>query len=386
MIKLRFKKSLLIITFSILCISLMMAGFLPNAHAQRNVNIGDIFVVDDTAEVVFKINPITGDRIIVSDFLNPSQGPAGDEPKDLVMEPNGSLCVLDSDGGTNEIGAIYNVNVLSGDRTVTSDLGDPEQGPMGNVPERVAIFTNGNLYFSDRDGPDDNDGAILQVDKDTGFRTLVTDFANPAQGPLAQNPNKITEGPGGVIYVTTSLGGVGNEGILFEVDPVTGNRTIISQLGDAGQGPLATNVTWITANPAGGPIYLSNNSTPETIMMVDPNTGNRTIVSDFSNPGQGPTNENIGGIAIEADGQLLVNGRVPDAVYRIDPILGLRKVVSDLNNPAEGPIGSFPQGIIVATVATIVTVPTMSEWGLIATAAFLGIISFIIIRRRNATV
>jgi len=46
---------------------------------------------------------------------------------------------------------------------------------------------------------------------------------------------------------------------------------------------------------------------PETILSVNPVTGNRQIITDFNNAGQGPTESNVQGIVVDDNGQILVN-------------------------------------------------------------------------------
>jgi len=70
----------------------------------------------------------------------------------------------------------------------------------------------------------------------------------------------------------------------------------------------------------------------------------------------------------------------------VNPATGIRTVVSNYDDPGQGLLGGFAAGIIIATVATemlVAEVPTLSEWGLIAMASILGIIGFMVMRRRK---
>lgn len=379
-------RSFLTITISLFIIFTVSLFVTPNVKAD--INIGDILVVEDGSDVnpdgvVFIINPNTGQRTILTDFGNPAQGPGDDEPRDLTMEPNGDICVLNSDGGTDDTGELLHVDAQTGRRTLITDFGNPAQGPVGDLPQNVALFSNGDLYVSDRDAPSGN-GGIYIVDKGTGLRTILTDLSDGGQGPTADSARDIAEGPGGILYLSTTSGGFDNGGVLFEVNRNTGFRTVISEFGQPLQGPLAS-VRWINVDQVTGTVYVLNNSNTNTVLSVNPNTGNRQLISDIDNPGQGPTDTNVQGLAMLEDGRLLVNGNNNDNLLRIDPNTGFRVVLSDYDDPAEGPLGGFGQGIIIATVATqMVTeiVPTLSEWGLIAMAGILGIVGFIVARRR----
>ncbi|MCH7519564.1 MAG: IPTL-CTERM sorting domain-containing protein [Candidatus Dadabacteria bacterium] len=47
------------------------------------------------------------------------------------------------------------------------------------------------------------------------------------------------------------------------------------------------------------------------------------------------------------------------------------------------PVGTDPVGVAITPILT--SIPTLSEWGLIAMAAILGIVGFVVMRRRKAT-
>jgi len=362
----------------------MCLGFCSN-NAFAGINPGDILVSDDSTGtddrgVIFNIDPATGQRTVITDFGNPLQGPIGAEPHDLAMEPDGRICVIDDDVGTDGLGLLFRIFFTDGRRTIISDFGDPAQGPLGGNPQGLALFTNGNLYVTDSSAPN-GDGGLFRVDKHTGFRTLVTDLSNAAQGPTAELARDVAEGPGGIIYLITSGGGTDNRGILFQVDPDSGFRTVISDMGDGAQGPTG-NARWFAVSQ-GGVIYVLNNLTPETVLNVDPVTGNRQIVTDFTDAGQGPTEGNVQGIEVDNNSQILVNATQSDLLLSIDPISGIRTVVSDYADPSEGPLGSFGVGIIVAPEIVVAKIPTLNQWGLIAMAGILGIVGFMVIRRRK---
>ena len=64
------------------------------------------------------------------------------------------------------------------------------------------------------------------------------------------------------------------------------------------------------------------------VIRVDPVSGDRTILSDAS-IGSGPGFVSPFGIAVEADGGLVVRDFGLDAVVRVDPVSGDRTLISD---------------------------------------------------------
>lgn len=90
----------------------------------------------------------------------------------------------------------------------------------------------------------------------------------------------------------------------------------------------------------------------EAVMRVDQVSGNCTIVSDDI-IGSGPSFEGLRGIAVECNGTLVVVNRDLKAVMRVDPINGNRTIVSD-NSTGSGPDFSTPFGIAVEANGSLV--------------------------------
>ena len=74
----------------------------------------------------------------------------------------------------------------------------------------------------------------------------------------------------------------------------------------------------------------------EAVVRVDPVTGDRTILSD-AGTGTGPDFVSLRGLAVEADGRLVVVDSVLDALIRVDPVTGDRTILSGGNTSIEDP-------------------------------------------------
>jgi hypothetical protein len=224
-----------------------LLGLIPQAFAQ--LTPGDILVADfeagtDDNGALFKVNPTTGARILLSDFGNAAQGPTGTSPFGVASGDVNSILVIDNQGvGGN--GALFTVNPATGVRAILSDFGDPAQGPTGVDPVGIALGVGGIILVTDIEAGTDGNGALFSVNPTTGMRTLLSDFGNGAQGPTGKTPTGIAKGAGGVILVIdpdagTDLpddGKVGGNGALFSVNPTNGMRTLLSDFGNAAQGP-----------------------------------------------------------------------------------------------------------------------------------------------------
>ena len=94
----------------------------------------------------------------------------------------------------------------------------------------------------------DQDGVLFSVDP-SGNRAIISDFGNAAQGALGFSPLGVAINASGEILVVDRNAGTGFLGALFSVDP-SGNRTIISDFGDAAQGVLGFDPFGVAIFPA----------------------------------------------------------------------------------------------------------------------------------------
>ena len=159
-------------------------------------------------------------------------------------------------------------------------------------------------------------------------------LANPASaGPL----------PAGTILLTDF-----GTNAVFEIDPATGNRTILS--GDGrGAGPSLVAPAGIAVLPNGEllvsaagspPPPAGSGNPPATIFLIDPATGNRTVLSDPTH-GTGPNLVAPRQITLGAGGNLIVadlggppgppSGAQfpPPAIFLVNTMTGNRMILSD---------------------------------------------------------
>lgn len=282
---------------------------------------GTILVVDPQVNKLFRVNSITGERTVLSDFSDPTQGPvadssSGDGILGIAVEDSGAILVTakgagsPDEGGTVFRDALLRVDPVTGQRTLFSDFGDPTQGTLGGQCSfGVAVEASGTILVTDCNNLGDSPGGLLfRIDPVTGQRTVLSDFGNPAEGSIAQFPSGIAVEALGSILVAAPFAGSVPEGTLdpggalFRVDPVSGQRTLFSDFGNATQGTTGT--------------FLRNVAVEytNTILVVDQDV-------DSFGPGLG-------------------------ALFRVDPVTGQRSVLSDFSNPELG-LGQAPSGVAV---------------------------------------
>ena len=351
---------------------------------------GTLLVVDATAGTgqlgaLFTVNPHTGARALVSDFGKSAQGPLGVDPDSVVWVPPTLLCpkavvlVLDGNAGTGGSGALFSVEPSTGARTLLSDFGNSAQGPLGSYPVDVAVVPGGLLDLGstvlvlDAFAGTGGQGALFTIDQQNGDRTLVDDFGISAQGSPGVYPDGVTLLPspllglGSVYLATDGSAGTNGLGVLFAINPANGSRTLLSDFGNSSQGPVDPDLSSfpnaVSVVPGGllgpDPIALVTDASAGTnergeLLTVNPETGERTLLSDFGNPAEGPLGVDPDGVLwipsscklLVIDGSAGTNGL--GALFSVDRATGNRTLLSDFGNPAQGTVlGSYPNGVTV---------------------------------------
>lgn len=292
---------------------------------------GDIVVgvrVPGEGGALFRINPMTGDRTVIT---------SSDVGSGLNLQVSDGIC-LDTDGtllisnsGDFGVGRVMRVDPLTGNRTVVSaSNGSPVVGTGPSIvePHWMDIDAQNRILLATKDG-------VLRIDPLTGNRTLLSGVGagnGPAFGDTVVGIDQ--ESDGTILVSTLSR----NVGAVLRVDPNTGDRSILSDA-THGSGPA-----YLQAS-----IVLQGNSIFATtlipdIALIETSTGDRTTVSG-NTVGVGPSLGLSYGIAIDANGQLLVS-TTSSLIIRVDPITGNRTIVSD-NGVGTGPTFFESYGIFV---------------------------------------
>ena len=336
------------------------------AHVAAQPQPGDIVVVDPAATsggALFVVNPVTGRRTLLSDFGNAVQGPLGRKPWSVAVSPSGNYIVADQSAGTDctgfgsGCGAIFSVDRLTGQRAMISDFGAAAQGPVGSQAFGVALDGNGVILATSpyaNSVPNVNDsGALFEVDFG-GTRKEISNFTNVALGPTARPFGLAILGPDVLVAVAGPVSGK-----VVRVNRSTGARTLVTDVYDASQGhlgfvPIAVAVDPVVANRALFLDQLASSTVQGEGMLfsVDLSTGVRTVVSDFTNPAQGPLGFNLSVLAFTAEGDIRVvdfdaGSNSLGAVFKVDRATGQRDCLSDFGSAAQGPLGAEPAGLAI---------------------------------------
>lgn len=275
-----------------------------------------------------RIDPVTGDRTIISDDSLGS-GPSFSYPTDIDMAPNGDLLVINQ----NDNRFLLRVDPATGNRTVVSGNGfsGPGAGPNFSVPYGISQLGNQILVSYSLQLV----GRLGSVDPASGNRTILSGYGSPGAGPVLKAPVGLAVA-GNDIFVADFWSGV------FKVNSSTGDRSLLTPM-SASSGMDSYPVD-LVFGPLGD-LFLSARGGSGSVYLIDTVTGHGTIVSGPSH-GTGPLLDVAAGIGVAADDTIFVGSDGLNAVVRVDPVTGDRTILSDASNGA-GPAFANPQGLLV---------------------------------------
>jgi hypothetical protein len=332
------------------CVALLGGLLLAGSLAQAfpiDIDGDDILVADGGANKLILVDGKTGVRSVLSDFSNPTQGPISNSAINTVGVGRGQIFATVPTEG------IFRVDPRTGHRSLVSNF---NQGAIqGLVGRGVAVDAYGRVLATvDRAIHFDEFRELVRVAPKTDTRVIVTDLTNPAQGGdlSAYLITDLTlEHPGGAIIIGTEFLEFKHAGqaAIYRVDPVTGDRSLLSDFSNPAQGTDVVdleNSVGLAVEHSG--MILANsggNGVRNLLLRIDPQSGNRTVLSDFDNAAQGPLGTDLVGAAVQYSGHVFVAAGDPTAsdptqrnkLFRVNPHTGRRVVFSDSTNPSQGP-------------------------------------------------
>jgi hypothetical protein len=306
----------------------------------------------DNLGALILVNPRTGHRSVLSDFGNKDQGDLGHSDLSSVAVGRGGqiyVSALFSGDPAFGGGALFEVDPDTGERKLLSNLS--QRNIQGFLYYGLAVNAQGKV-IANLIKLVKSTYALVQIDPKTDKRALITDLTNRAQG-VTESDRFITDlaiERLGTILIGTARGSGQPDSVIFRVDPVTGKRRLLSDFADDAQRDHVDDVVdlWFSKGLAietSGQILAASGGNPSVaprnlLLRIDPNTGKRTVLSDFDNPEQGNLGVSLAGVALEKSGNIIVGASDPSvtifSLFRVQPKTGQRVLLSDSNNPAQG--------------------------------------------------
>ena len=305
---------------------------------------------------LYAVDPATGMRTQLSDLTDPSEGQTLGNWR--IASDFGHIVATGLSTTQQDDGLLVRIDPSTGQRTVVSDFQNPAQGPIGYTPFGVFVLSSTSYLVTDRgQGGGGNGAALWGVDN--GVRTKITDFNDPSEGPLGKSPEGVAIDGSGQMWVVdaeagTDCTGFGDHcGGLFRVAP-NGQRTLVSDFGDPAQGPLGDDPVGLVLDADGSFLVIDQFAGAcgcGELFRVYPATGQRVLLSDFGNAAQGPSGgRNPTAVAVAADGSILTDGcpgaSGNGAICRIDRLTGNRTNFADFGDPSLGPVVIGPMGTL----------------------------------------
>ncbi len=350
------------------CVAVIVISGISSTPSTLAVelNEGDI-LSSGVAPVVVRVDPATGDGDIVSGTLNGvtvGTGPDITARGSVGLEANGNLVVAN-----NGSDSVIRIDPLTGNRQIVSGCIDTPIFPGCTLagtgtdsfrnPTDAVVESDGNILVIDQRPPPTS--ILFRVDPVSGDRTIVSSNSI-GNGPAFSSPTILALDLDGNILVCCQFGAI------YRVDPITGDRAVVSQDNGVGVPPTGSGRDFgqvsQMAVEADGSIVVTNIGPPTDayVLRVNPLSGDRTVVSGCdaflgvctSIVGTGTNLVSPGGISVESDGSLIVSDRgavpppgVPGVLFRIDPLSGDRSIVSSFA------VGSGPVGVGALTIVSL---------------------------------
>lgn len=235
-------------------------GYLPNAGLMLASN-GKLYGTTpyggaDGRGVIYEFDPAAGTYHVMFTFLSSF----GNQPRSgLIEATNGKFYGTAPWGGSGIYGVIYEFNLATRAAVIrhnfTTATGSAPAGP-------VMQASNGKLYGMTQEGGANNQGVVYEYDLSTSTYTKHADLSEAS----GRNPyGGLTQSSGnGKLYGLTQWGGGNGEGAIIQLDPETGAFQSVVSLGltlggrpvhgftEAPNGKLycATNIRLLEFNPA----------------------------------------------------------------------------------------------------------------------------------------
>ncbi len=168
--------------------------------------------------VIFSYNPATYTYTDLLDFDNGSD-PMGAYPKGSLIEVNGLLYGTTFLGGAHAYGVIFSYDPATHTYTDLLDFNNLN-APKGAKPYGSLIEVNGLLYGMTTEGGASGFGVIFSYDPATSTYTDLLDFNN-SSAPMGAYPYGSLIEVNDLLYGMTYRGGANNYGVIFSYGPIT---------------------------------------------------------------------------------------------------------------------------------------------------------------------
>ncbi len=167
---------------------------------------------------VFKFDPATKQLSTLYQFTG---GNDGGQPQGGVISANGLLYGTTSQNGASNAGTLFSVDPATGAQTTIHTFGGAGDGAS---PVAALLFAKGLLYGTTQSGGANGFGVVFSIDPTTGEEVVVHSFVGATEGSWAIAQLTYVHGD---LYGTTQQGGANDMGTVFKVNAKTGEETTL---------------------------------------------------------------------------------------------------------------------------------------------------------------
>ena len=170
--------------------------------------------------VIFKTDA-SGNNEMIKQSFTPGGPNSTDAYGSLMRGSDGNLYGMTWYGGSDGSGNIFLFDPRTSGFSSKHDFTDM---PNGRWPQGNSLIEVGGMYYgmTNQGGISDN-GVLFQLDPATGTYTKKADFSETSNGGFPYG--SLILATDGMLYGMTSLGGINDDGVIFQYNPATSSLT-----------------------------------------------------------------------------------------------------------------------------------------------------------------
>ena len=167
---------------------------------------------------LFEFDPSSNVLTVLRHFFSATDG---ETPRGSLAAMNGKLYGMNSNGGSNGDGTLFEWNPAG---SMFNVLWHFDQSIDGETPFGSLIASDGKLYGMTTNGGNNDEGVVFEFNLSDGMLTVLKHFDRPTDGSFPQGSLTAS---GGKLYGMTLSGGIYDNGVLFELNPVGDVYTVL---------------------------------------------------------------------------------------------------------------------------------------------------------------
>jgi uncharacterized repeat protein (TIGR03803 family) len=288
----------------------MATGELITVHQSINLELYSGLVADGAGSfwgatafggdqglgAVFKIDILTGELTTIASFSSSSILEIGDQPfAPLTMDVSGDFLGTNAANGPTGGGVVFKVSATTHDIQLVAGFTDEHLVKKGTFPYAGVVSDGAGFLWGTTQHGGLGHGTVFKLDEITGELTTLVQFTNNGTVNRGAEPRAMLVADGkGYLWGSTSEGGIAEAGTLFAVNISTGELVTIVEFTRSG-------ITNRGARPNGeliddghgffwGTTFEGGAQGLGTVFKVNQTTGELTTVYEhtFGGMGYGP--------------------------------------------------------------------------------------------------